>query len=133
MFVSIIRPSEALAATVSHVDFSKVLKAFGKNPVHACMQFCVPLFECYSACSVSLITYLCCSSLLCHLLAVFACSLLQQYVSFLAFLFTQLKKYGDSRTSSKLKSPLLGISGNVKVGYDVRKLSSNCSHKPMLG
>lgn len=123
MFVSIIRPSEALAATVSHVDFSKVLKAFGKNPVHACMQFWVPLFECY----------LCCCSLLCHLLAVFASSLLQQYVSFLAFLFTQLKKYGDFRTSSKLKSPLLGISGNVKVGYDVRKLSSNCSHKPMLG
>lgn len=37
----------------------------------------------------------------------------------------QLKKYGDSRTSCKSKSPLSGSGGNVNSGYDIWKLSSN--------
>ena len=40
-------------------------------------------------------------------------------------LLDQLKKYGDSRTSLKSKLPLSGSCGNVNVGYDVWKLSSN--------
>ena len=37
----------------------------------------------------------------------------------------QLKKYGDSRTFCKSKSPLSGRGGNISSGYDVWKLSSN--------
>ena len=38
----------------------------------------------------------------------------------------QLKKYGESSTSSKLKSPRSGSGGKVDFGYDAWKLSSNC-------
>lgn len=89
---------------------------------------------CYSTSSVSLITYLCCCYSHMSLTGSFCLFSAPTICFFFSFqLFTQLKKYGDSRTSSKLKFPLLGTSGNVKVGYDVRKLSSNCSHKQMLG
>lgn len=44
----------------------------------------------------------------------------------------QLKKYGDSRTSSKSKLPLSGREGNDNVGYDVWKLSSNCNNKKWI-
>lgn len=94
----------------------------------ACMPFCVPFFECYSTSSVSLNTYLCCCCSHMSLIGSFCLFFAPTIYFFFSFqLFTQLKKYGDSRTSSKLKSPLLGISGNVNVGYDVRKLSSKFS------
>lgn len=38
----------------------------------------------------------------------------------------QLKKYGDSKTWLRSKSPLSGSGGNVNVGKDVSKPSSNC-------
>lgn len=41
----------------------------------------------------------------------------------------QLKKYGDSRTFSKLKSPRFGNGGKLNPGKDVSKLSSNCPNK----
>ena len=43
----------------------------------------------------------------------------------LLLLLDQLKKYGDSRTSLRSKLPLSGSGGNVNVGCDVWKLSSN--------
>lgn len=39
----------------------------------------------------------------------------------------QLKKYGDSRTFSRSKSPLSGSGGKVRVGCDVWKLLSSYS------
>jgi hypothetical protein len=42
-----------------------------------------------------------------------------------------LKKYGDSRTFRKSKSPLSGRGGNISVGYDVWKLSSNCGQEEL--
>lgn len=44
----------------------------------------------------------------------------------LSVLQYQLKKYGDSRTFRKSKSPLSGRGGNTNDGCDVWKLSSNC-------
>lgn len=44
-------------------------------------------------------------------------------------MLNQLKKYGDSRTSSKLKSPRSGNEGKLNAGKDVSKLSSNWPNK----
>jgi len=38
----------------------------------------------------------------------------------------QLKKYGESRTFCKSKSPLFGNGGKANPGYVVWKPSSNC-------
>lgn len=44
----------------------------------------------------------------------------------------QLKKYGDSRTSSRSKSPLSGRGGKVRVGCNVWKLSRRFSSTGIL-
>lgn len=48
-----------------------------------------------------------------------------QYVSNLNVPATQLKKYGDRRTSVRSKSPRSGNGGKVRPGKDFWKLSNN--------